>query len=279
MRLLAATLLVVLSASAAAMTVDELVAALEREAAAAPSAWVQADFEQLARTHSFRADAATLQQYLRVKLVLEAVREAGWWRIAWDVTDREPRSDAIWSAWQRAQPSSLATATAECDESSALAAFLLRRLGVRSVGLLWPMSNHTVAVWKVARERGGEARVVLPTSQIFLAPDDGLGTRAFDVSVQRTVYDYTRRDALGTDAIPAALGAQFQGRVRAYAGAADATQRQLRVLRARMMAREPIAPIEAERARLARELEAQRAPSADLRAVEAFATELRELAR
>jgi len=45
------------------------------------------------------------------------------------------------------------------------------------------------------------------------------------------------------------------------------------------MAREPAAPIEAERARLARELEAQRAPSADLRAVEAFAKELRELAR
>jgi len=169
-RLLAATVFVALSASAAAMSVDELVAALEREVAAAPSAWVRADFEQLARTHSFRADAATLQQYLRVKLVFEAVREAGWWRIAWDVTDREPRSDAIWSAWKRAQPSSLATATAECDESSALAAFLLRRLGVRSVGLLWPMSNHTVAVWKVARERGGEARVVLPTSQIFLAP-------------------------------------------------------------------------------------------------------------
>jgi hypothetical protein len=262
------------------MTVDELVAALEREAQRLePSAAVRADFEQLAREHRFRADAATLQQYLRVKLVFEAVREAGWWRLAWDVTDREPRSDAIWRAWRNADATALVSATAECDETSALAAFLLRRLGVSKVGLLWPMSNHTVAVWKVARTDGSEARVVLPTSQIFLDPSDGLGTRAFDTSVQRTVYDYTRSDARGGDTISPALGALFLERVRNYAGASDATQRKLRVLRARVMAREPLAAIEAERAAIARELEANDAPAPDTRAVDAFANELQAAAR
>jgi hypothetical protein len=236
---------------------------------------VRADFERLARDHGFRADAETLQQYLRVKLVFEAVREAGWWRIAWDVTDREPRSDAIWSAWRRADASSLITATAECDESSALAAFLLNRLGVTRVGLLWPMPNHTVAVWKVARADGSEARVVLPTSQVFLSEDDGLGTTAFDPSVQRKVYDYTRRDALGDDMLPPALAAVFVERVRAYVGASDATQRRLRVLRERRMEGEGATALEAERAAFARELEERHAPAPDLRAVKAFANELR----
>jgi len=87
-------------------------------------------------------------------------------------------------------PSPLApTATAECDELSALFAFLAGRAGVRSIGLLWPYPNHTVAVWTV-----GSVRVVIPTTQIFLEESDYWGTKKFDPWRQKAIYEYIRRD-------------------------------------------------------------------------------------
>lgn len=265
-----------LPAAAADVTVADLVAAIEEQASAAPpSREVRADFARLAREHRLPEDDATLRQYLRVKLVFESVREGGWWRLAWDVTDREPRSDAIWEQWRRQSTSvPLVSATAECDESAALAAFLLRRMGI-SAGLLWPTSNHTVAVWKVRRADGTEARVVLPTSQVFLEPGDGLGTLAFDAGRQRTVYDYGRVDVPPSTTIPAPLAAFFVASMKAHAGASDATQRALRVLRDRHMDGEAVASVERDRALLAERLPREGAAAEDLAAVAAFERELR----
>ena len=74
------------------------------------------------------------------------------------------------------------TVAAECDELSALYAFLVERTGVRRVGLFWPYPNHTVAVWVVRPTRGGEMRAVVPTAQIFLDVTDAFGTKKFNAS-------------------------------------------------------------------------------------------------
>jgi hypothetical protein len=251
--------------------VSRLVTALGTEIDAVKrSDVVRADFERIARRHDLPRDERTLREYLRVKTIFEATREAGWWRIAWSITDREPRSDAIWTAW-RALGASVPrkTAIAECDESAALTALLLRHLGVRSVGLFWPTSNHTVAVWKVKSRAGREARIVLPTSQVFLDPTDGFDTAAFDARKQRTIYDYTRSDVSGANTIPGGLGRFFLLQVRRYAAASDETQRRLRVLRSRYMAGEDAKRLEADRQVLER-----RVVAADRPAVEALRAEL-----
>jgi hypothetical protein len=258
------------------MTVDRLVADLQVEIDALKSTpKVRLDFAKLAGNHAMPADEAMFRDYLRVKTAFEATREAGWWRVGWTITDREPRSDAIWTAWRSLTGAiPRMTAVAECDESSALLSVLLRRLGVRGVGLFWPTSNHTVAVWKVTVRDKPEARIVLPTSQVFLAPDDGLDTRAFDPRRQRVIYDYTRADVKGSDPVPGALGRFFLAQVRRYAAACDETQRGLRILRGRFMAGEDGRGLEKDRKALAARLRAAGAADADLAAVEAFAEEI-----
>jgi hypothetical protein len=93
-----------------------------------------------------------------------------------------PNSDRIWKQWPTVvQPSPLTpTASAECDELSALYAFLVERAGVKTVGLFWPYPNHTVAVWVLHPGGAQTLRVVVPTSQIFLQPTDDFDTTKFD---------------------------------------------------------------------------------------------------
>lgn len=194
--------------------VSDLVAALEQVAVALerePS--VRADFEALRRAHALADDASLYRDYVRVRLVFESARDGGFWQLRWAITDREANSDAIWSQWARlgtwgGEPDR-ATATAECDELSALFAFLVRRLGVNHVGLFWPTSNHTVAVWKARGEDGKPVRVVVPTSQIFLGEGESLGTASFDPRRQKTIYDYGRNDAPGDATLPAELARFF----------------------------------------------------------------------
>jgi hypothetical protein len=272
-------ILLVVSAEAAPdepWTVDQLLVAVGQEVEAqAPTPAARRDFEELAGRQSLAVSDEGFRTYLRVKSIFEATREAGWWRIAWDVTNRQPQSDAIWSAWRGlGAVVPRVTAVAECDESAALAAVLLRRMKVRSVGLFWPTSNHTVAVWKAQRHDGREARIVLPTSQVFLDPLDGFDTRAFDVRRQRTIYDYARADVDGGDVIPGPLARFFAQQVRRYAGASDSTQRALRVLRSRFMQGEEMSGVEADRNALAQRLRDARAWPEDRAAVEAFAAEM-----
>jgi hypothetical protein len=80
---------------------------------------------------------------------------------------------------------------------------------VRRVGLFWPTSNHTVAVWTAPGADRKAVRIVVPTSQIFLTPSASLGTAEFDPWKQRTIYDYLRRDFASTADLPAALARYF----------------------------------------------------------------------
>jgi hypothetical protein len=174
---------------------------------------VRADFDALRESFELPDDPELFRDYVRVKLVFESARDGGLWQLRWSITNEEPNSDRIWSQWRERSDwgpdDARASATAECDELSALFAFLVRKLGVEDVGLFWPVWNHVVAVWTVTDERGTPVRIVVPTSQIFLDADASLGTRGFDPRKQKTIYEYRRRDAKPELELPAALARFF----------------------------------------------------------------------
>lgn len=206
----------------AEVSVDALVAELERVAAALErDPAVVAEFVAFAAQHGL--PETTFRDYVRVKLVFEATRDGGFWRLQWRITNRSPNSEAIWEQWRKltvidADATGKPTAVAECDELSALFAFLVRKLGVDGVGLFWPVWNHVVAVWTTPDRSGKPLRIVVPTSQIFLSPVDTLGTNGFDPYRQKTIYTYKRRDVAGHYGIPAALARFFLAQARRYGG-------------------------------------------------------------
>lgn len=201
----------------------ELVAELDRVAdELAEQPQVRADYEALVAAHGLAGGDALLRDYVRVKLVFESTRDGGLWHLRWDITNENPNSEQIWRQWKRAKvpegEAVLPTAYAECDELSALFAFLVARLGVRHVGLYWPTWNHVVAVWTVRSKDDEPVRIVVPTSQIFLTNDDSLGTTGFDPWSQKTIYEYRRRDVKGSHVVDAALARFFVVQARRYAG-------------------------------------------------------------
>lgn len=202
---------------------SELVAELDRvadELAELPA--VREDYAAFLAAHELADTEALYRDYVRVKLVFESTRDGGLWHLRWDITNEKPNSEQIWRQWKRARvpedDAPLPTALAECDELSALFAFLVHQLGVRHVGLYWPTWNHVVAVWTVQSADAKPVRIVVPTSQIFLTEDDSLGTRGFDPWSQRTIYEYRRRDVKGTHALEGELARFFVTQARRHGG-------------------------------------------------------------
>jgi hypothetical protein len=190
-------------------------------------------FNSFLAAHHLSPESVRYSDFVIIRLLYEAARDAGFWNMHWSTTDQPPNSDRIWSQWKavrRPSPSE-PTAIAECDELSALYAFLVERSGVKSVGLLWPTSNHTVAVWVLQPSTGPVIRVVVPTSQIFLEETDSFDTRKFDPWRQKTIYEYTRRDVPYTFEIPGPLADFFLKQMDIYGGASDATLQRLRYVR------------------------------------------------
>jgi hypothetical protein len=220
--------------SSSPATVAELIGGLRGKAKALEgSAGMRLGYQSLNSKFRLPAGGVSYSDFVIVRLLFEATRDAGLWNLHWIITDREPNSDNIWRQWQTvSHPSYTApTASAECDELSALFAFLARSLGVKGIGLLWPYPNHTVAVWELRPASRSAVRVVVPTTQIFLAETDFFGTGKFDPWRQRAIYEYTRRDAPASLQIPRPLLSFFLGQAERYGGATDATLQRLRYLR------------------------------------------------
>ncbi len=190
-------------------------------------------FQSFTAAHGLPPDGVHYSDFVMVRLLYEATRDAGFWNTHWEITDKPPNSDNVWRQWQSVRhPSLLApTATAECDELSALYAFLAKREGVNGVGLFWPYPNHTVAVWVLKPASGPVIRVVVPTSQIFLQETDDFDTRSFNPWTQKAIYDYTRRDAPDSFEIPKPLFDFFLRQIDRYAGASNAALQGLRYRR------------------------------------------------
>lgn len=214
--------------------------------------------------------------YVLVRLYFESTRDAGLWNLHWAITDKPPNSDNIWPQWRSVvRPSATRpTATAECDELSALFAFLVERSGVKSVGLFWPYANHTVAVWVVQPTKGSAVRVVVPTTQIFLEETDDFDTPKFNPWRQKTIYEYTRRDVPDSFVLPPKLFGFFLQQVDKYAGASDATLQQLRYLRDAVL-QKAWTPEQAAQVAVQKRAAFSKLPSADLAALDHFIQDMR----
>ena len=184
---------------------------------------VDRGYRALLAEHDLSPADVSLQSYSRVRLVFEATRDGGLWGLKWAITNRMPRSDAIWQQWQEAsfdgaEPG--VTAIAECDELSALFSLLARDVGIEGfVGLHWPAWNHTVAVWEVRRgasekDPGVRVRMMVPTSQIWLSRGATLGSREF--STGRVVFPYARQDRKPESEMPVALARFLIERLERY---------------------------------------------------------------
>jgi len=215
-------------------SLGQLVSLLREKAKALEaSTGMRLGFQSFTSAHKLAPGSIHYSDYVIVRLLFEATRDAGFWNLHWAITDQPPNSDKIWQQWKSVKRASAleSTATAECDELSALCAFLVEHAGVKSVGLFWPAPNHTVAVWVVRPTAGPVVRVVVPTSQIFLEETDRFDTKKFDPWRQKTIYEYTRRDVPDSYEIPKPLFDFFLQQVDKYGGASDLTLQQLRYLR------------------------------------------------
>jgi len=197
------------------------------------SSGVRSSFLLFTSAYKIKPHSIRYSDFVIVRLLYEATRDAGFWNMHWTITNMPPNSDRVWQQWKSVQQvSPLApTASAECDELSALYAFLVQRAGVRTVGLFWPYPNHTVAVWVVRPTGGREIRVVVPTSQIFLSVNDSFATGKFNPWKQKKIYEYTRHDVPDTFQLPKPLFEYFIQQIDRYGGASDSTLQQIRYLR------------------------------------------------
>jgi hypothetical protein len=241
---------------------------------------MRASFKAFTTATRIRPASVSYPDYVLVRVLYEATRDAGFWNLHWTITDREPNSDNIWRQWGAVRtPSPLTpTASAECDELSALYAFLAGRAGLKGVGLFWPFSNHTVAVWVVRPTDGPVVRVVVPTSQIFLGVTDSLDTRTFNPWTQKSIYEYGRRDVPDAFELPRPLSDFFLSQFDKYAGASEATLQQLRYLREGVFLKHST-PENAAREALKRRADLRSGPAEDLAAFQYFADDLRSASR
>jgi len=262
-------------------TFNQLVRRIQEKAKALEATnGMRSGFQAFTSSHNLPEKSVRYSDYVVVRLLFEATRDAGYWNLHWDITDQPPNSDRIWQQWKGATKPSplLPTATAECDELSALYAFLAERAGVKGVGLFWPAANHTVAVWIVHPTAAPTIRVVVPTSQIFLDENDLFDTKKFDPWHQRTIYEYTRRDVPDSFEIPTALIDFFLEQVDKYAGASDATLQRLRYLREGVFLKQWTAEYAAREAVARRDL-LKNASAEDIAALRNFAQDMRTRAR
>ncbi|MBV1908472.1 MAG: hypothetical protein KUG78_04070 [Kangiellaceae bacterium] len=184
---------------------------------------LKSEFLDLQKSHGVSDSEEIFHDYVRVRLAFEATRDSGLWQIRWTITDKEPNSDSIWNQWDnpktlkfKSESEAKFTAEAECDELSALFAFISKGLGVDNVGLFWPTWNHTVGVWTTEDNNGRPIRIVVPTSQIFLSTTATLGTNEFDPYMQKHIYQYDRNDIDKNHKIPKALAEMMLMQVRKY---------------------------------------------------------------
>ncbi len=270
-----AALLAASAGMATAQPLFELVGKVrERARALESSSGMRLGFRTLAAAHGIPPER--FPDYAVARLLFEATRDAGFWSLHWKITNREPNSDNIWRQWQSSGLPALVTptASAECDELSALYAFLAGRAGVRSVGLFWPTWNHTVAVWVVTRGAGPPVRVVVPTTQIFLNETDLFGTKRFDPWRQKSISEYRRRDVPDSFVLPRPLFEFFLMQAEKYGGATDATLQRLRYLREGVFLRS-WTPEMAAREALRRRDELKNGPAEDVAAFQHFAQDMR----
>lgn len=206
------------SASPAPMKLGRFVSQLADRIDACATEARRPDAARFFASHGIARTESGEREYVRMRTLFELTRDGGPLRLRWAVTNEEPTSKKVWAAWRASPPPSTSTmpsATAECDEISALFANLARKMGVRRVGLFWPTWNHTIAAWEP--ERG--VRVLIPTTQVFLGCEDTFDATSFSSSSQKVVYEFPSNDMADSTEIPAQLSSFLLDQTTHYAGA------------------------------------------------------------
>ena len=237
---------------------------------------MRSSFESFTSAYKISPHTISYSDFVIVRLLYEATRDAGFWNMHWTITNMPPNSDQVWLQWKalRTVSPQTPTASAECDELSALYAFFVERSGVRTVGLFWPYPNHTVAVWVLHPTAGADVRVVVPTSQVFLTVNDSFATRKFNPWHQKTIFEYKRRDAPDNFELPKPLFDFFLQQIDKYAGASDSTLQQIRYLREGVFLKD-WSPENAAADALDRKKGLGSGPAEDIAAFQNFANDMR----
>ncbi len=267
------------SAGASETTLSRLIAETRSRAKKLEAtSGMHSSFQSFISAYKIAPGTISYSDFVIVRLLYEATRDAGFWNMHWTITNMPPNSDQVWRQWKSVRTVSpvIPTASAECDELSALFSFLVERTGVRSAGLFWPYPNHTVAVWVVHPAGGPEVRVVVPTSQVFLGVNDSFGTRKFNAWHQKTIFEYKRRDVPDSFVLPKPLFDFFLRQLDKYAGASDSTLQEIRYLREGVFLKYWTAEVAAQDA-LERKRGLGSGPVEDLAAFENFAADMRGL--
>ncbi len=240
------------------------------------SSEMRSSFQSFTSAYKIDPKSISYSDFVMVRLLYEATRDAGFWNMHWTITDMPPNSDQVWKQWKSVREVSTVawTAQAECDELSALYAFLVERTGTRSVGLFWPYANHTVAVWVVHPANGSEVRVVVPTSQIFLGVNDSFATKKFNPWHQKTIFEYKRQDVPDSFVLPKPLFEFFLRQIDKYGGASESTLQEIRYLREGVFLKS-WTPEAAATDALDRKKSLGTGPAEDLSAFENFAEDMR----
>lgn len=201
------------------------VAALQSTLDALPTDVAEPRFAALFPAKTFATPeerAATFRDFVRLRALFEATRDAGFFGVRWAITNEEPASTKLWKGLEKSAPTTglrslvAPSVTGECDEISALFAFLATQVGVKEVGLFWPTTNHTIAAWTPSKK---SARILIPTTQIFQSCEAGFGTTTFSSTVQKTVYAYQARDLAKAAKVTDAPF--FLAQLQVYAPASD----------------------------------------------------------
>ncbi len=218
------------------LTFGSFVEALSRQLDSLELSSLRPEYERFVARRKLPADPPGLfQEFARLWVLFETTRDGGSWRLRWDITNQNPSIRTIWRTWTKgevleafAKPS----ATAECDELSALFALMARRVGVRGVGLFYPTWNHTIAAWAPAPlPRKSTPLVLIPTTQIYLGCEDSFDQTSF-VTRLTTIEEYPRWDVRDASPMPESLGRFLLEQVRVYGGASPTLTALLRARRA-----------------------------------------------
>ncbi len=221
------------------VTVESFTDALVQQLDAVGEEVVRPAWEQFTARRGIDPNTPGLSgDFRRLRLLFEATRDGGWWRLRWDITNQEPSSQRIFTQWEQGgSPLALgeSSAVAECDEVSALLAVLGRRIGVRGLGLFYPTWNHTIVAWAPPQLVKQHQRVVLvPTTQIFLGCDAGFDATTFRTRLTN-IEEYPRWDVRPSRPMSATMARYLLEQVRAYAGARLELSELMRATRAFLM--------------------------------------------
>lgn len=151
-----------------------------------PAPTVEREFIEFATRRGLDVNDVNLRRdFRRVRLLFEATRDGGFWHLRWAITNENPSSRNIWKQFSETPVDTnfaVPSATAECDELSALMGMLAKHAGLTNVGLFYPTWNHTIAVWAPLAGKTKTPLVQLPTSQIFLGCDAGFDHTTFQTT-------------------------------------------------------------------------------------------------